>query len=337
MGITFKNNNIYRLYMDTILQIRGLSKSFGKKQVLDAVDLDINSGEIFGVIGMSGAGKTTLLEILIGFIKPDNGTIMFIPRVTTSAVPENTSPVSITKEPDTIKKIFGFATQEPSFYDKLTVEENLRYFASLYNLKKEDIANKINSILDFVDLSDEKQTLAGDLSGGMKKRLDIACSLINNPSILILDEPTADLDPVSRKHIWNLIKKINAQGSTIIVSSHFLEEMDILCNRIAWLHNKKIIHKGTTDELRTKYTQTQEIHLETVSGNYDKIIAGLAGLDIFKIDKQLPKLMLFTKDSENVLHKLLHLIEDNKETVVSIDIKKPSLDEVFESLIKEKQ
>ncbi|MFC1728080.1 ABC transporter ATP-binding protein [Nanoarchaeota archaeon] len=323
--------------MDTILQLRGVSKRFGKKTVLNDVDLDVKSGEIFGIIGMSGAGKTTLLETLIGFIKPEKGTIMFQPRVAKTVLPEQVSLVSITKQPKIVKTMFGFATQEPSFYEKLTIEENMKYFSSLYNLPKEAIANNINSILDFVDLADEKHSLAGELSGGMQKRLDVACSLLNDPAILILDEPTADLDPVSRKHIWALIKKINEKGTTILISSHFLDEMDALCDRIALIHDKTIVHRGTADELRVEYDKNVEIHLETESADYDNIIKKLKDFHASKIRKEGSKLIMFAKDSESVLHKLLHIIEDEKEVLVDVDVRKPSLDEVFESMVNKKK
>ena len=320
--------------MDTVLQIRGINKKFGKKEVLQNIDLDIKAGEIFGIIGMSGAGKTTLLEILIGFITPDHGTMMFLPKAANIDLPKSPTLISVAKEPYIIKKTFGFATQEPSFYDKLTVEENLKYFASLYGIKQEEIEKKIDSILNFVDLPNEKATLAGELSGGMQKRLDIACSLVNDPKVLILDEPTADLDPISRKHIWDLIKRINKEGSTIIIASHFLEEMDVLCDRIAWLHNKTVIHRGTPDELRKRYTQNKEIHLETESAHYEKLIKHLKSSSIKKIITKPPKLILFTDDAEKALKKLLQAIDYTKETIVSVNVAKPSLDEVFESIVK---
>lgn len=322
--------------MNIILQTRGVSKSFGKKEVLKDIDLDIRAGEIYGIIGMSGAGKTTLLELLIGFLNPDKGNIMFQPRVSNTVLPEEAQLVSLKKGMRIVKKMFGFATQEPSFYEKLTVEENMRYFASLYDLSKEATNNNINSILEFVDLANERHTLAGELSGGMQKRLDIACSLLNDPQILILDEPTADLDPISRKHIWDLIKKINAKGTTIIISSHFLDEMDVLCNRIALIHNHEVIHKGTPDELRKKYTENYEIHLRTEPGDYAKIANKLKDNSISKIVHQPPKLIIFTNDSERVLHKLIHVLEETKENMIDVDVRKPSLDEVFESIVYDK-
>ena len=180
-----------------IVKIIGVSKSFGSKNVLDSIDLDINDGEIFGIIGRSGAGKTTLLESLVGFVPVTKGEISY-------KSDENGiyNFVSILENSDQVKRSIGFSTQTPSFYEKLTVKENLEYFASLYDIPKKFIAERIKKIIELVELNGEENTISENLSGGMQKRLDIACSIINDPKILILDEPTADLDPVLRKHIW---------------------------------------------------------------------------------------------------------------------------------------
>lgn len=314
-----------------IVKIRGVSKSFGKKLVLNDVNLDINEGEIFGVIGTSGAGKTTLLEAMVGFYPINKGEISYrkdSPGVL-NFVQLNTD--------QKIKGKIGFSTQDTSFYDRLTVKENLNYFAHLYDLPKQVIDQRIRKIIDLVELTGEENTLGGELSGGMQKRLDIACSLINDPEILILDEPTADLDPLLRRHIWKLIKKINSLGKTVIVSSHFLDEMDELCHRIGIIYNKTIAHIGTTADLRRTYPIDKEVIVSLASQDYKRIADMLRGLPISKVAVRGSKMVVYTKEAEFVLKKLMDILDKEKEDVLELEIQRPSLDEVFISIINQKE
>ena len=312
-----------------IVKIRGVSKSFGKKLVLNDVNLEINEGEIFGIIGSSGAGKTTLLESMIGFFPINKGEISF--RKDSAGSTFNF--LSLDKDPS-LKQLIGFSTQEPSFYDKLTVKENLEYFAKLYNIQDQFINQRIKKMIELVELNGDEDTLAGELSGGMKKRLDIACSLINDPKILILDEPTADLDTVLRQHVWKLLKKINSLGKTIIISSHFLEEMDVLCNRIGIIYNKTIAHVGTADDLRKGYSYDKEVVVSTESKNYQRLASLLKGLPISKLVVRDGSLYIYTKEAESVLKKLVDILEKSKENVLQLEIHRPSLDEVFTSIVQ---
>ena len=311
-----------------IVKIRGVSKSFGKKLVLNEVNLDINEGEIFGIIGTSGVGKTTLLESMIGFFPINKGEIAFRKDTQGSAL----NFLTLEKDPS-LKQMMGFSTQEPSFYDRLTIKENLEYFAKLYDIPDQFIKQRIAKIMELVELTGEESTLAGELSGGMKKRLDIACSLINDPKILILDEPTADLDPLLRQHIWKLLKKINSLGKTIIVSSHFLEEMDVLCDRIGIIYNKTIAHVGTADDLRKNYSYDKEIVVNIESKNYQRLASLLKGLPITKIVVKDNRMYIRTKQAESVLKKVVDIIEKAKENVLELEIHRPSLDDVFVSVI----
>lgn len=312
-----------------IVKIRGVSKSFGQKLVLDNVNLDIVEGEIFGIIGASGAGKTTLLECMVGFLPISKGEIAHKANDSTT-----TTYIPIMHNLKEFNKQIGFSTQDPSFYDKLTVQENLEYFAKLYDLPKEIIAQRVRKILELVELTGDEKTVADNLSGGMQKRLDIACALINDPKILILDEPTADLDPVLRKHIWQLVKKINAEGKTIIVSSHFLEEIEDLCTRIAIIANKTIALVGTTDDLRKQYPYEKEIFLQLASQQYEKLAAQMRGLPIAKMTVRGPKMVIYAQNANVVLKKLISVLENQKDDIIELDVQKPTLDEVFANILR---
>ena len=309
------------------MKIRGVSKSFGDKLVLNDVSFDINDGEIFGIIGASGAGKTTLLQSMVGFYQPNKGEIIF----------RKEGPIAVfsTLEQDSsLKNQIGFSTQYPSFYDKLTVKENLGYFAELYNIPKEFILPRIKKILELVELTADANTLGGELSGGMQKRLDIACSLINDPKIIILDEPTADLDPLLRTHIWKLIKKINSLGKTVIISSHFLDEIDALCSRIAIINNKVAL-VGTVQELRSKMNYDKEIILNLESKNYAKVASFLKGMPISKMAVRGNVMVIYAKQPESLLKNLVTILEKENETILQLEVQSPTLNDVFISIMQE--
>jgi ABC-2 type transport system ATP-binding protein len=282
------------------------------------------------IIGTSGAGKTTLLESLVGFIPLNKGEISF--RKDGAGV---FNFLSLKTDP-AVKQLIGFASQDPSFYDKLTVKENLVYFAKLYDIPQDFIESRIKKIIELVELTGEEKTLGGELSGGMQKRLDIACSLINDPKILILDEPTADLDPVLRQHIWKLVKRISSLGKTVIISSHFLDEIDTLCDRIGIIFNKTVVHVGTPEDLRKNYQYDKEVVVNIASKNYQKIATLLKGMPIAKVVVRNGKMVIYTKETERVLKRLIDILDKEHETVLELEVQRPPLDELFTSIVTNK-
>ncbi len=321
-----------------IMKVVGVSKRFGEKRVLENINFDIMSGEIFGLIGMSGMGKTTMLETMIGFIEPDEGDVLFRPEPLLTK-DEASSYRSVLQEQKDVRQSFGFASQNPSFYMNLTVEENLEYFGSLYNISKDILKTNIETSLKLVGLYDDRKSLAGNLSGGMQKRLDLACALVHNPKILILDEPTADLDIVIRTQIWNLIRKINARGTTIVIASHWLHEMEMLCHRIALLHDKRIIAMGTSDQIKSAYSKNEEIRVKSSPGNYRDIaemIRRRAGANIRSITMHHDYLAIYTPEPLDVIPDVVTILNQMREKVIHMDIAKPKLEEVFESMTKVK-
>jgi ABC-2 type transport system ATP-binding protein len=214
---------------DVLIKFSKISKSFGKNIILNNVNLEINEGDIFAIIGPSGSGKSTLMKILLGSYTPDSGNVFF----------KNND---ITGQSNRLKKIVGLTTQDNSFYEDLTIYENMRYYANLYDMDifKENLKDHIFSILKSVKLFDSKDKLSKNISGGMKRRLDFAISLIHDPELLILDEPTTGLDPILVNEFWEIIRSINKQGKTILVISHIFPEIKQNCNR-ACILNKGFI------------------------------------------------------------------------------------------------
>ncbi len=315
--ISLPTQNIKR--SNGLIRMDGIVKKFGKNLVLNGINLEIKPGELFGIIGANGSGKTTILKTIIGFYRPTKGFISFKGK-------------NIKEMQDEVKMNFGFASQENSFYGKLNVEENIKYFAELYGLTDEFIDAHMDNVLKLVDLLGARKTLACNLSNGMKRRLDIACALIHDPLILILDEPTQDLDPELRRDMLRLINKINQNGTTVIITSHLLWEVEALCDRIAILAEGRILRVGSPYQLKQAYTKDDEIQLETHPGKYDKILKGVRG--IRKVVKMEHKVLLYTSKADVVLKKLLVNIKKNKEKMIDVSVRKPSLEEVFSSILK---
>jgi len=228
---------------EVVIEFSGVSKAFGKKQVLRGINLKIIEGEIFAILGRSGSGKSTLMNTLLGIYRPDKGKVFFEGK-------------EITQDSQILRKVVGLTTQENSFYDKLSVYENMRYYANLYEVKKRgrELREHIQGILKSVELDKSAGVLGGRLSGGMKRRLDFAISMIHEPKILILDEPTTGLDPLLVGQFWDIIRKTAKSGKTIIVISHIFREIEQNCDRACILDKgiiKKVIEIGPkTDLLR---------------------------------------------------------------------------------------
>ncbi|MFH1588939.1 MAG: ABC transporter ATP-binding protein [archaeon] len=321
---------------EPIFKVQNIVKRFGDHVVLENVSFEVKKGEIFGLIGASGSGKTTLLNLIIGFHRPDQGDILF--RFEHLLDFQKASAFrSVFKKGNTVKEIYGFASQQPSFYLNLTLRENLEYFGSLYNLSSDALKINVETLLNLMDLKYYEDLPAKSLSGGMERRLDIACALIHDPAVLILDEPTADLDPVLREHIWTLIKKINKKGTTIIIASHHLIELEDLCSRIAILKDKKIIDVASPDAIKNKYSKIQEIHLECYPGNYKKLMSKLSKSNIESYEIKGSRLVIHSSKPQRIFHELFPILKKLKEEVIDMKVGKASLDEIFIALSKDKK
>jgi len=300
------------------IKINSVSKSFGKNNVINNVSLNIPKGKILGLVGVSGSGKTTLLKMIVGFYKPTNGSVLLDNKNILYSKP--------------IRRHFGFGSQENCFYGKLNVEENVRYFAELYGLSDEFVDLRLDSVLNLVGLYSARKTLADNLSTGMKRRLDIACSLIHDPNVVILDEPTEDLDLNLREEILDLIRKINKEGKTVIMTSHLLEEIENICDNVGILVNGKIAKYGSPDQLKKEYTSDYEIHLHTVSGKYKQL---LKGLKVKNMKEKENGIVFYAADGEKAINKITSRSRKKRDKILSLKLSKPSLSEVFASYTKD--
>ena len=235
----------------SIITINNVCKSYKSKKALDNVCLEIEQGELFGLLGVNGAGKTTLIKILCGLTRKTSGSVVI-------------NGYNLDKDIDKIKEIIDISPQETAIANNLTVKENLEFFAHIYNKKATEITNEIVEDLNLGEVLNQR---AKTLSGGYKRRLSIGISLISQPKILFLDEPTLGLDVFSRRELWQIIKKLKKK-TTIILTSHYLEEIEHLCEKIAILSNGKIMRVGTIEEIKqiTNKDSFEEAFIKLLEG-----------------------------------------------------------------------
>ena len=227
-----------------IVEASGLEKAFGENTAVDGMSFSIESGETFGLLGPNGAGKTTTISMLVGLLEPDTGTVV----VGTESQGTRGNPVI----PE-IRRMIGVAPQSLSLYEELTARENLQFFAQLYGLAGKSLKDRVDWCLEFSQLKDRASDRVSTFSGGMKRRLNIAVALIHEPNLLLLDEPTVGVDPQSRNHIFECIQQLRDRGLTILYTTHYMEEAQRLCDRVAIMDHGKLLALDSVAGLLSKF------------------------------------------------------------------------------------
>ncbi len=260
-----------------VVKVNNLVKRYGDLIALDHFSLQLNEGEIFGLLGPNGSGKTTAINCILALLKYDKGTIEVFGQ-------------AMAPDAYNIKREIGIIMQNVAVFNELTVQENINYFCGLYISDKKKRASLVEEAIEFVGLNDFRKFYPGKLSGGLLRRLNIACGIAHQPKLIIMDEPTVAVDPQSRNSILEGIQKLNRQGATVIYTSHYMEEVEQVCTRIAIMDRGKIIATGTNDELKSMIKAGEKITAE---------IFGLDSLQIQNI-KHLPHISSVEYD-ENML------------------------------------
>jgi len=299
-----------------IVKVNGLVKRYDKLVALDYLDLEVQEGEIFGLLGPNGSGKTTAINCILSLLKYDKGTIEIFGK-----------PMG----PDAykIKKDIGIIMQNVAVFDELTVYENIAYFCSLYIKNKAEVKKLTNEAIEFVSLEDFKNFYPKKLSGGLLRRLNIACGIVHKPKLIILDEPTVAVDPQSRNKILEGIRKLNEEGATVIYTSHYMEEVEQLCTNIAIIDKGKVIAKGTKDELKAMISIGEIITIEAYRLEEAKLVHLKELPNIYSVDYKDNQLVVKSGCGKNNLVPVLQYLSDNNIHFGRVITELPTLNDVF--------
>ncbi|MDU1878728.1 MAG: ABC transporter ATP-binding protein [Finegoldia magna] len=302
--------------MENLIEVRGLVKKYKELTAVDNLDLDVKKGEILGLLGPNGSGKSTTINCILSLLKKDAGSVKIFGK-------------EMSADAYDIKKKIGVVFQDVAVYDELSVYENIDYFCGLYIQDKNERKKLVERALELVSLNDFVKFKPKKLSGGLLRRLNIACGIAHKPEIIILDEPTVAVDPQSRNNILEGIKKLNKEGSTIIYTSHYMDEVDFLCDDIVIIDKGKVIAKGTSEQLKDMIEMNEKISFTSKYLNED----------IINKIKSLPHLLDFENKDGSVkldfahgdgyLMKLIKLLDEENVQYSSLNVEKPSLNDVF--------
>jgi ABC-2 type transport system ATP-binding protein len=299
-----------------MLEIKNISKRFDHIDALSDVNLQIETGEFFGFLGPNGAGKSTLMDIIIGYRNADEGVIILDDEV---IIPEKLA----------TRLRFGYVPQEISLYQELTAIQNLKIFGSLYKINSNLLDEKIEYVLNLVQLSERKKDFVKNFSGGMKRRLNLAASILHEPDIIICDEPTVGIDPQSRNAIFEMLHGLNEKGKTIIYTTHYMEEAERLCSKLAIIDRGKIIANGSLNDLIKLSEKKETIRIRKTSSTIDKTEFLNSLGDVTELDYYF-EVRTEAKGDQN--SKVFYKLESEGIPSDLIELRKSSLEDVFLNL-----
>ncbi|MCL5093051.1 MAG: ATP-binding cassette domain-containing protein [Candidatus Marsarchaeota archaeon] len=300
--------------MEDIIKVNDIIKRFGDFTAVDSITFSVKKGEIFGILGPNGAGKTTTINMILGILRVTRGSILI-------------DGMDNIKHATEIKNMIGFMTQETVVDAELTAYKNLEIFADLYHIK--DVDGRVMESLREGGLTDFANSKAGSFSGGMQRRLNLVKSMIHQPKILILDEPTTGLDVQNRVDMWKRIKALAKNGVTVILTTQYLEEADQLCNRIAIIDHGKIKALGTASELKKLVSNESILDIVTDEGSVKKVSAILSKEFKLQVTENIDRINAPIKADIALLSKIIASLTKNKIQIISIGIHLPTLDDVF--------
>ncbi len=300
----------------SIVKVENLVKRYKELTALDHLSLEIQEGEVFGLLGPNGSGKTTLINCILSLLKYDKGEIQIFGK-------------DMTPSSYDIKKDIGIVMQNVAVYFELTVYENIDYFCSLYINDKKLKKQYVNEVIDFVGLREFVKFVPKKLSGGLLRRLNIACGIVHKPKLIILDEPTVAVDPQSRNNILEGIKKLNQEGATIIYTSHYMEEVEQICTRIAILDAGRIVALGTKEELKSMISLGEKIVVEAY--NIDKEhFEGIKRIpNVESVEYHENIMTICSNGRKSNLSNVVEYINNNQISYGKINSEQPTLNDVF--------
>lgn len=303
-----------------VIRTEKLSRDFGETKAVRSVDLQVKEGELFGLVGPDGAGKTTMLRILAGILRPTSGDAWV-------------DGISVTDDPESIKEHIAYMPQRFGLYQDLTVIENLLFYADLFRVPKKARGDRIEVLFGFSRLGPFKDRPAGDLSGGMKQKLGLACALIHSPRILLLDEPTNGVDPVSRRDFWKILYELLKQGISIVISTAYLDEAE-RATRVALMHRGSVIQLGEPSELKKL---VEGIMMELVSSDLNRSRALLSSVQGVLDVNVFGDGLHVRVSEEHVAETIVKRLKDGGVEISSLRRIEPEMEDAFLSLISQEE
>jgi len=299
-----------------MIDVKGLVKRYGHRTAVDGVSFSVQEGEIFGLLGPNGAGKTTLLSVLATLLPPDEGRVLI-------------GGYDLQREADRVKPLIGFVPQELALYPSLSAWDNLAFFGRIYGLRGAALRERIAAVLDLVGLRDRAGDAVRTFSGGMKRRLNIAAALLHQPRLLLLDEPTVGVDPQSRHFIFEHIERLKAEGMTILYTTHYMEEAERLCDRVAIMDEGRILALDTPEGL-IGLLGGGVIHVEVPAEASEALVPAIRSLPhVQAVVAQGGRLRLETRAARPALLELIELCSTRDVPILALEVLKPNLESVF--------
>ncbi|KRE72421.1 ABC transporter ATP-binding protein [Paenibacillus sp. Soil750] len=303
----------------SFVQLKDVVKKYDNRISVDHLNLTIREGEVFGLLGPNGAGKSTTIKMLSGLLKIDQGDILVGGK-------------SVVKYPMEVKRNLGLVPQDLAIYENLTARENVTFFAKLYGLRGKLLKERVEESLAFVGLLDRASDKPSSFSGGMKRRLNIACAIMHQPKLIIMDEPTVGIDPQSRNHILESVRELNRMGSTILYTSHYMEEVSAISTRVGIMDHGHLIACGTQEELRNQVSQDNKIVLQ-ITNLTDQAVKELREYPLIKqLNANEQTLELIVSASQSYLQDILFILSKHQVKIQSLTQVEPDLEALFLSL-----
>jgi ABC-2 type transport system ATP-binding protein len=299
---------------DPVLAVTDVRKRYGQTAALDGVSLSVEAGELFGLLGPNGAGKTTLIKIACGLADADSGEVRLFGE-------------RFTRANRGLRRLIGIGTQDLAIYPDLSARENLRFFGRLYGLGGKDLETRIEDVLAAVGLTDRAGGRAGTFSGGMKRRLNLAAAVVHGPKLLFLDEPTTGVDPQSRNHIFRQVRALNAAGITVIYTTHYMEEAQLLCRRLAILDDGKLLASDSLPNLLKRLDGRVRLAIPDPPPAFAEGLAKLPGAK--KVTPRDNGFDVATHSIRELLPALMTLANETGATITAVEPREPTLERVF--------
>ena len=294
---------------DPVIRVRELRKTYGALVAVDGVSFEVRPGEVFGLLGPNGAGKTTTVEVLEGLRQPDSGEVTVLG-------------IDAIRHADDLRARIGVSLQTAALYPKLTVAEVLDLFRAFYGHGR-----ATSELIELMDLAEKRSTRTQDLSGGQRQRLSVALALVNDPELVFLDEPTTGMDPAARRALWDVVLGLKAEGRSVLLTTHYMEEAEVLCDRIAIMDHGHILESGTVEELVSRRFHERAVRFDAVEGLTDERMAAIPGVTSVKHEDGV--VMLYTRDVPATIGAVLATTDELGHEPANLAVRRATLEDVF--------